>query len=132
MYSARPRGGSMKRPHVLCTVGFVVGTFSLIAHAEEKPAPAAPAAKPATPPPAAPAGAKPPAAAATAPAATKAAPGGTTATWWGHAAWVITTPGGATIAIDPWLDNPVAPKGLEHPKTLDAILLTHGHFDHVS
>jgi L-ascorbate metabolism protein UlaG (beta-lactamase superfamily) len=56
--------------------------------------------------------------------------GGTTATFWGQAAWIITTPGGATIAIDPWLDNPIAPK-LDKPAKLDAILLTHGHFDHV-
>jgi L-ascorbate metabolism protein UlaG (beta-lactamase superfamily) len=75
-----------------------------------------------------PAAAPAPAAAAPAPAAAPA--GATTATWWGHAAWIITTPGGATIAIDPWLDNPSAPK-IDHPKTLDAILVTHGHFDHV-
>lgn len=60
-----------------------------------------------------------------------AAAGGTTATFWGQAAWVITTPGGTTIAIDPWFDNPIAPK-LEKPTKLDAILLTHGHFDHVA
>ncbi|HVV49223.1 MAG TPA: metal-dependent hydrolase [Polyangia bacterium] len=100
-------------------------TVPALATAADKPAPAAakpapaPAAKPAAPAPAA------------APAAEKPAPAGvTTATWWGHAAWVITTPAGATIAIDPWLDNPSAPK-IDHPKTLDAILVTHGHFDHV-
>lgn len=65
------------------------------------------------------------------PAAEKKGPAKTTATWWGHAAWVIETPGGARIAIDPWLTNPNAPKDAKQPEALDAILLTHGHFDHV-
>lgn len=64
-------------------------------------------------------------------AAAKAEAPKTEATWWGHAAWVVKTPGGATIAIDPWLSNPKAPPGATQPTQLDAILITHGHFDHV-
>ena len=55
----------------------------------------------------------------------------TQATWFGHAAWVIETPGGARIAIDPWLTNPKAPKDVKAPTQLDAILVTHAHSDHV-
>ncbi|WP_375743341.1 metal-dependent hydrolase [Corallococcus interemptor] len=57
--------------------------------------------------------------------------GKTEVTWWGHAAFVVKTPGGATLAIDPWLTNPKAPQGATWPEAVDAILVTHGHFDHV-
>ncbi|MCY1044050.1 metal-dependent hydrolase [Corallococcus sp. bb12-1] len=78
----------------------------------------------------------------TTPAAPKAAPkagkaaatataGKTEVTWWGHAAFVVKTPGGAVIAIDPWFTNPKAPQGATWPEAVDAILVSHGHFDHV-
>src|SRR6185312_5799929 len=96
------QGRRQAGPHPLAALSLAFVCSALVpssARAADKPAP--------TP---APAAAK-PAAAPAATAAEKPAPAGvTTATWWGHAAWIITTPGGATIAIDPWLDNPSAPK----------------------
>ena len=65
--------------------------------------------------------------------AAAAAPGTRTeATWLGHAGWILKTPGGARLAIDPWLSNPKVPKDFKAPEALDAVLLTHGHFDHAS
>ena len=51
-------------------------------------------------------------------------------TWLGHAAFLIESPGGARIAIDPWIaNNPKFPKGFDFGR-LDVIAATHGHFDH--
>ena len=55
-------------------------------------------------------------------------------TWYGQSGYKITTPGGKTFLIDPWLTNPVFSKGeetLAAMKQVDLILLTHGHGDHV-
>ena len=51
-------------------------------------------------------------------------------TWLGHAAFLIESPKGVRIAIDPWVgNNPKFPKEFEWGK-LDVIAATHGHFDH--
>jgi L-ascorbate metabolism protein UlaG (beta-lactamase superfamily) len=55
---------------------------------------------------------------------------GSRVTWLGHATFLLTTPAGKTVLIDPWLEsNPLCPKSF-HEVASDAILITHGHFDH--
>ncbi len=57
---------------------------------------------------------------------------GTTVTWLGHATVLVETAAGTKILIDPFLEaNPKFPKNFRLPQTLDLILVTHGHFDHI-
>jgi L-ascorbate metabolism protein UlaG (beta-lactamase superfamily) len=53
-------------------------------------------------------------------------------TWLGHAALRIRTDDGTTVLIDPWLEgNPSCPEAEHTQERVDAIFVTHGHFDHV-
>ncbi|WP_374666975.1 metal-dependent hydrolase [Ramlibacter sp.] len=62
------------------------------------------------------------------------AAGKTEVLWLGQASVRITSPGGKVIMIDPWLkSNPKTPANFKDLKALgklDAILVTHAHFDH--
>src|SRR6185436_16394800 len=53
-------------------------------------------------------------------------------TWYGHATFLVTSPGGKRIVFDPWLTgNPKAPSGAKIDKAA-VICVTHGHADHTT
>jgi L-ascorbate metabolism protein UlaG (beta-lactamase superfamily) len=57
---------------------------------------------------------------------------GLSVTWFGHGTFLLTSPGGRRIVVDPWFDgNPSCPPHIASLDEADLILVTHGHFDHV-
>ncbi len=53
-------------------------------------------------------------------------------TWLGHATFRMQTPKGKTILVDPWvMGNPACPDWEKNLKSLDVMLITHGHGDHI-
>ncbi len=52
-------------------------------------------------------------------------------TWLGHATFLLRSPGGKRILLDPWVTgNPSSPESAKKIGELDLILITHGHSDH--
>ena len=57
---------------------------------------------------------------------------GVSVTWLGHSTFTVRTPRGKTVLIDPWVaGNPACPPELKRFDSIDVMLLTHAHFDHI-
>jgi L-ascorbate metabolism protein UlaG (beta-lactamase superfamily) len=52
-------------------------------------------------------------------------------TWLGHATFLVITPGGKKIILDPWVSgNPATPAASKSIDKLDYMLISHAHADH--
>ena len=52
-------------------------------------------------------------------------------TWLGHATFLVVTPGGKTLILDPWVTgNPATPADKKKIDKFDYMLISHGHSDH--
>lgn len=59
-------------------------------------------------------------------------PGGAQVTWLGHSTFLITTTEGKRLLVEPWvMNNPACPDDFKDVGDLDAILITHAHWDHI-
>jgi len=53
-------------------------------------------------------------------------------TWLGHATCLVRAPHGPRLLLDPWLEtNPKCPRDWHKPRDIDAVLVSHGHSDHI-
>ena len=53
-------------------------------------------------------------------------------TWLGHSTFLIETPEGRSILIDPWvMGNPACPDNRKKLERVDFMICTHAHFDHI-
>lgn len=54
-------------------------------------------------------------------------------TWLGHSTFRIATASGKVVLLDPWVSgNPACPEPLKKFDRLDAMLISHGHGDHMA
>jgi L-ascorbate metabolism protein UlaG (beta-lactamase superfamily) len=54
-------------------------------------------------------------------------------TWLGHSTFILRTPSGTRIILDPWVNtNPACPESAKKIGDLDLMLVTHGHSDHTA